>query len=129
MLPVPGEFVPFDQDQIDAEFEALERASASDAAKLEFCMELIEDTPAHENPKPALVRTFDEGFKELRHEKGIYKGRLLYYDPPMTAGEAQELVVLVVFRKQTQKTPNAIVNKAVSRMRLDLAKRKETKKK
>lgn len=75
------ELVPFDEEEIDFEFEALRKSSSIDAAKLDFCIGRLEDVEPNENPSPAVVWTFAEGFKELRHKSGSYKGRLLYYEP------------------------------------------------
>ena len=117
------EFVPFDEEVIEKELDALERASISDLAKLDFCIRRYEQVSAKENPSPALIETFDEGFLELRHIKGNYKGRLLFYMPKLPKG-TEKLVMLVVFRKETQKTPPAMIDLAEKRMRADLAKRK-----
>lgn len=116
--------MPFDEEEIDTEFETLRRSSSVDAAKLEFCVGRVEDVASNVNPSPALIWTFDDGLKELRHENGRYKGRLLFYEPP-TEGEVQELVILAVFRKQTQKTPKSEINKALNRMQADLKRRSE----
>ena len=121
------EFVPFDVETIDAELDALHKASKSDSSKLDFCIRRYQEASPKENPSPALIESFDEGFLELRHVKGDYKGRLLYYVPKLPKG-TEELVMLVVFRKQTQKTPQATVDLAVKRMQADVAKRKEEKK-
>jgi phage-related protein len=121
---VAREFVPYDEEQIDAEYAKLEASSERDAAKLDFVMERIEDTAPNENPSPAVVWTFEEGFKELRHMKGDYKGRLLFYEPTLPKG-TEELVMLVIFRKQTQKTPKGEIAKAVKRMAADIEKRKQ----
>ena len=65
---------------------------------------------------------------ELRHIKGDYKGRLLFYIPKFPKG-TEEMVMLVVFRKQTQKTPQSIVKLAEKRMKADLTKRKQEERK
>ena len=122
------EFVSFEEDAIEEELDALERASSSDLAKLDFCMRRYEQVSPKENPSPALVESFDEGFLELRHIKGDYKGRLLFYVPKVPKG-TEELVMLVVFRKQTQKTPRAMIDLAEKRMKADMAKRNEEEKK
>jgi phage-related protein len=75
-----------------------------------------------------MIESFDEGFKELRHEKGAYKERLLFYEPTVSQG-TNKLVMLVVFRKQTQKTPKAEINKAKKRMAADIKHRKEEEEK
>lgn len=118
------EFVPFNEAVIDDEREALRKSSSVDLAKLDACMVRIEDTSPHENPSPAMIESFAEGFKELRHVKGDYKGRLLFYEPSIPKG-TEDLVMLVVFRKQTQKTPRTVVRTAVERMNGDMRKRKE----
>ena len=121
------EFVPFDEEVIDRELDALEKASSSDLAKLDFCMRRFEQVSPKENPSPALIESFDEGFLELRHIKGDYKGRMLFYMPKVPKG-TEELVILVVFRKQTQKTPQDMVRLAERRMKADLAIRIEKEK-
>lgn len=118
------EFVPFDFDEIGKEFNLLDASSLRDAAKLDFCMKRIEQTSPKENPSPALVWTFADGLKELRHENANYKGRLLFYIPELPSG-SQELVILHVFRKESQKTPRTAIKKALDRMKLDIAKRRE----
>ena len=115
--------MPFDVEEIDVEFDALERSSPIDAAKLQFCMARLEDVNPNDNPSPAIVWTFDEGFKELRHKSGSYKGRLLFYEPKIPAGEADVFVMLRVFRKSTQKTPKSEIKKAIQRMNADRKKR------
>jgi phage-related protein len=120
---MPREFVPFDVKVIDDEFDALRRSSSTDAAKLEFCINHFEEVSPKENPSPAMIESFGEGFKELRHEKGAYKGRLLFYEPNLPKG-TEDLVMLVLFRKQTQKTPGAEIRKALRRMAQDIARRR-----
>jgi phage-related protein len=121
---VAREFVPFDGDAIDAEVEALKATSAIDWAKLAACIERYEEVSPRENPKPAMIESFEEGFLELRHFKGEYKGRLLFYVAKKPKG-TEDLVMLVVFRKQTQKTPKATVALAVKRMKADMERRKQ----
>jgi phage-related protein len=121
------EFVRFDQEVILAEIAALRKADKKDLAKLVYCIERYQDVSPKENPAPAMVESFDEGFLELRHENGAYKGRLLYYVPKVPTA-TEELVMLVVFRKQTWKTPKAMVNLAVKRMKADMERRKEEEK-
>jgi phage-related protein len=125
---MPREFVSFDDDAIEEELDALDKASSSDLAKLDFCMRRYEQVSPKENPSPALVESFDEGFLELRHIRGDYKGRLLFYVPKVPKG-TEELVMLVVFRKQTQKTPQPVINLAEKRMKADVVKRYEKEKK
>ena len=120
---MPREFVPFDEAVIEKELDALEKASSSDLAKLDFCMRRYEMVSTKENPSPASIETFDEGFLEIRHIKGNYKGRLLFYISKLPKG-TEELVMLVVFRKETQKTPQAMIDLAEKRMKADVAKRK-----
>lgn len=120
---MPREFVPFDEDEIEKELDALEKASISDLAKLDYCMRRYEQVNPKDDPSPAFIQSFDEGFLELRHKKGEYKGRLLYYVPRVPKG-TEELVMLVVFRKETQKTPTAMISLAEKRMKADIARRK-----
>ena len=124
MNPVSREFVPYDEAQIDAEFDALRISSPSDAAKLEFCIERCETVSPKENPSPAMIESFDEGFQELRHIRGSDKGRLLFYAPTLPRG-TEEQVMLTVFRKQTQKTPKGTIEQAKRRMAADIERRKK----
>jgi phage-related protein len=124
---MPGKFVPFDEDEIEKELDALEKASSSDLAKLDFCIRRYEQVGAKENPSPALIESFNGGFLELRHMKGNYKGRLLFYMPKVPTG-TEELVMLVVFRKETQRTPQAMIDLAKKRMKSDEDKRNKEEK-
>lgn len=111
-------FVPFDRRTIDRELDDLLRASAKDAAKLDFCVLRYQNVGFGENPSPAAIKQFKEGFLKLRHASGEYKGRLLFYVPNQPRGTS-DLVILTVFRKETQKTPKEIVARAVQRMSKD----------
>jgi phage-related protein len=121
------EFVPFDENVIDQEFEALRKSSSLDLAKLLFCIQRFEQVSPKDDPSPAFIQSFDAGFLELRHKKGEYKGRLLFYAPKAASG-TEELVILVVFRKETQKTPNAMIKLAIKRMKQDLERRQTEEK-
>ena len=90
-------------------------------------MRRYEQVNHKENPSPAFIESFDAGFLELRHIKGNYKGRLLFYVPKAPKG-TEELVMLVVFRKQTQKTPRAMIELAEKRMKVDMARRNDEEK-
>jgi len=114
--------VPFNKEIIDAEFASLRKSSAADVAKLLFCMQRFQTALQGENPSPALIKKFDDGLLELRHEKGQYKGRLLFYKASEPVG-TEENVILVVFRKETQKTPTGVVEIALKRMRDDQLRR------
>lgn len=118
------EFIPFDEAVIDAELDELRRTSAQDAAKLEYCVERYEES-GNANPHPALIKSFDEGFKELRHVKDHYAGRLFYYERTESRiGEEpiQILVILRVFRKGGQDTPARELRTAEARMKLHRSK-------
>ena len=124
---MPREFVPHDEPVIEAEADALKKAAKTDWSKLAYCIERYEEAGPKENPSPAMIEAFGEGFLELRHIKGDYKGRLLFYVPKSPKG-TEDLVMLVVFRKQTQKTPQAMIDLAVRRMKADMERRKEEEK-
>ena len=98
------EFVSFDEAVIDAEYADLAKSSSMDEAALLRCIERYE-TCGRDDPSPALIKSFQEGFKEIRHIKGKYKGRMLFYERPRVQGEKEILVELRVFRKETQETP------------------------
>lgn len=118
------EFVPFDEETIEQEFEALEVSSPDDLAKLEWIMDHFENVPKKDNPSPAMIKKLDDDLYEIRHENGRYKGRLLFYyasEPNST----EDLVILSVFRKETQKTPPGEISKALKRMKQDQERREE----
>lgn len=116
MRPVARQFVPFDEATIDAEFDELARSSVQDETALLRCMERYE-TCGRDGPSPALIKPFSEGFKELRHLKQNYAGRLLFYDRPRERGTDDVLIQLRVFRKEGQDTPMRERRTAEARMK------------
>ena len=105
------EFVPFDEQTILGELRAL---PASDRAKLEALIEHHE-TVGLGNPAPAQVDEYG-GLYRLRHIKAAYQGRLIFFAVERTKG-FERLVILVVYKKQSQRTPAAVIETARRRKR------------
>ncbi|CAN5638846.1 hypothetical protein BH11ARM2_BH11ARM2_25050 [soil metagenome] len=121
---MPKKFVPFDKEVVLKELQNLARSGAKDAAKLDYCTERIEENGLERDNSPALVQYFDDGLIELRHNSGVYKGRMFFYMAEHPAG-TEDLVVLRVFRKETPKTPQREISTAESRMKADRNRRKQ----
>jgi hypothetical protein len=58
-----------------------------------------------------------------RHVKNDYAGRLLFYEPSGVTDGLQELVMLGVFRKEGQETPQRERKTAETRMKDDIDRR------
>jgi hypothetical protein len=102
------EFVLFDENVIEKELGKLKESSKFDLAKLEFCTRYYQQLDPKKVPSPA-INSSDKGNLELRHKKGFYKARLLYCESKVPKG-TEELVMLLVFRKDSQNTPKAMIN-------------------
>ena len=105
------EFVYFDFDIIRSEFAAL---TDKDRAKLLALLEHYRNAGLG-NPSPAQIDDYGEGLYRLRHIKPAYQGRLLFFAIERVAG-FERLVVLTVFKKQSQDVPQNILDRARSRM-------------
>ena len=104
------DFVPFDEEIIQKEFDAL---PATDAAKLGMLMDHYE-TVGLGNPAPVQIDDYGDGLFRLRHIKSAYQGRLIYFTVDRSAGY-ERLVILTVYKKQSQKTPANLIETAKRR--------------
>jgi phage-related protein len=95
-------FKPFDRDTI---VEELEKIDSTGRGKLFWLMAKY----AKGEDAPYKIRKFDEGFSEIRHQDAKYQGRVLFF-------EVGDLIILVAFRKETQKTPRRLIELASQRM-------------
>ena len=106
------EWVYFDFDTIRAEFADL---PTKDRAKLLSLLEHYK-VAGLGNPSPAMIDDYGEGLFRLRHIKSAYQGRLLFFAVERVAGY-ERLVVLTVFKKQSQDVPQNVLDRARSRMK------------
>jgi phage-related protein len=98
-------------ETIKAEFIAL---PDRDEAKLLSLMEHYE-TVGFGNPSPAQIDDYGDGIYRLRHIKPAYQGRLIFFAVERVAG-LEKLVVLTVFKKQSQDVPQNVLDRARVRM-------------
>ncbi len=103
-------FLPFDEGTIQKELDEL---PSKDAAKLVALMNHYEQC-GFGNPSPAQVDDYGDGIYRLRHIKPAYQGRLLFFASIRSSG-FEQLVMLVVYKKQGQKVPQHIVETARKR--------------
>lgn len=104
------EFVPFDADIITKEFDDL---PAKDADK--FAALLVHyQTTGLGNPAPAQVDDYGNGLYRLRHIKSAYQGRLIFFAVDRVEG-FERLVILTVYKKQSQKVPDSVLETAKRR--------------
>jgi len=66
------------------------------------------------NPSPAQVDDYGDGIYRLRHIKPAYQGRLLFFASDRSS-DFEELVMLAVYKKQSQKAPLHVLEKARKR--------------
>jgi phage-related protein len=104
------EFIPFDEDAIQKELDEL---PPKDAAKLAALMNHYEQS-GFGNPSPAQVDDYGDGIYRLRHIKPTYQGRLLFFASGRSS-DFEELVMLVVYKKQSQKAPLHVLETARKR--------------
>ena len=104
------EFIPFDEEIVQKELDAL---PASDAAKLGMLMDHYE-TVGLGNPSPVQIDDYGDGLYRLRHIKPAYQGRLIYFSVDREAG-FERLVILTVYKKQSQKVPTSVIETAKRR--------------
>lgn len=101
----------FDQEVIQAELDEL---PSKDAAKLLAVMEHYRMVGLS-NPAPAMIDDYGDGIKRLRHVSGAYQGRTLFFAVDRTKG-FERLVVLTVFKKESQSVPKRILERARTRI-------------
>jgi len=104
------EFVPFDELIIKKELDAL---PSKDAEKLVALMMHFEKCGLG-NPSPAQIDDYGDGILRIRHIKPAYQGRAIYFASERTYG-FEKLVILLVFKKETQKTPASVLETAKRR--------------
>ncbi len=104
------EWIFYNRKVIQAELDGI---PAKDAAKLTSLMEHYR-TAGLSNPAPALIDDYGGGIKRLRHVKPAYQGRLIFFIVDRTAG-FERLVVLTVYKKQSQDVPQNILDRAKAR--------------
>ncbi|CAN5436866.1 hypothetical protein BH11ARM2_BH11ARM2_31310 [soil metagenome] len=101
----------FDEETIEAEIAALER---SDAIKLLYLLELYR-TCGIQATSPLYIEDYGEGLLLLRHTSGAYKGRC-FFVTTIKRKDFQKCVVLLVYRKESQKADPQAVERARRRM-------------
>ncbi|CAN5553108.1 hypothetical protein BH11ARM2_BH11ARM2_16220 [soil metagenome] len=101
------EWVYFNVETVEAEFLALPN---KDEAKLLSLMEHYV-TAGLGNPSPAQISDYGDGLYRLRHIKSVYQGRLIFFAVERIAG-FERLVVLTVYKKQSQSVPQSVLERA-----------------
>ena len=104
------EFVPFSEEVILREFRALPE---NDRAKLYALIEHYE-TVGLGNPSPVQIDDYGDGIFRLRHIKPAYQGRLIFFTVDKVKN-FERIVILLVYKKETQKTPKSILETARNR--------------
>ena len=104
------EIIPFDEETILRELKML---PDSDRAKLEALIEHYE-MMGFGNPSPAPIDDYGDGLYRLRHIKPAYQGRLIFFAVDSVAG-FERLVILMVYKKQSQKVPANVLETAKRR--------------
>lgn len=104
---VRRDFVPFDEETILRELRTLPNG---DRAKLEALIEHYE-TVGLGNPAPAQVDDYGDGLYRLRHVKPAYQGRLIFFAVDRMKG-FERLIILTVYKKESQKMPTGIIETA-----------------
>ena len=97
---------------IDREVDAL---PAKDAAKLLTLIDHYEACGLGD-PTPVQIDGYGDGIYRLRHVKPAYAGRLLFFPVDRRAGY-ERLIVLLVYKKEGQKTPLHVLEMARRRKR------------
>lgn len=105
------EWVYFDFETIQGEFADL---PDKDRAKLLSLLEHYR-TVGLGNPSPAMIDDYGGGLYRLRHIKPAYQGRLIFFAVERLAG-LERLVILTVYKKQSQDVPQNILERSRSRM-------------
>ena len=114
-MRVVREFNFFDGATISAE---LAKLPVRDRARLIAVMEHYEQV-GHTDPGPAVIDGYGGGIMRIRHARQACQGRALFY---VAASEPnrQDLIVLTVYKKESRRTPVAVLSRA--RMRMELHK-------
>lgn len=105
------EIVPFDDEIIRSELSDL---PIKDRAKLVALIEYYEESQSG-NPYPVQLNVYDHGLIRLRHAKASYQGRAILYIAE-SKKEFQRLVLLVIYKKESNKAPDSILVTAKKRM-------------
>ncbi len=106
------EFVAFDEEVIQSEFASL---PAKDRAKLATLVQHYQSSGLGD-PTPVQIDGYGDGIFRLRHIKPAYAGRLLFFTVDRSAGY-EKLVILLVYKKEGQKTPAHVFETAKRRKR------------
>lgn len=110
----------FDQNVIRKEFESL---PDGERARLVSLMRHYEQA-GFGNPSPAVIDDYGDGIKRLRHVKPAYQGRALFFSAESRTGY-ERLVVLTVFKEESQKVPKHVLARAKERKAVYEAERKD----
>lgn len=105
------EFTFFSFDVIESELQSLQDR---DRAKLISVMEHYEQA-GFGTPYPADIADYGNEIKRIKHSKNAYQGRALFFVSESREGY-QKLVVLTVFKKEANKVPNHVIERARQRM-------------
>jgi phage-related protein len=68
----------------------------------------------NENPSPAQIDEYGGGLYRLRHVKSAYQGRGIFFVVNRKLS-IERLILLVVYKKEGQKTPQRVLNLALRR--------------
>ena len=71
-----------------------------------------------------MIDDYGDGIKRLRHIKSAYQGRVLFFATESRAGY-EKLIVLTVFKKQSQDVPNNVLARARERRTAYEARRRD----
>ena len=104
------EFSFFDEATIVAELNDL---PTRDRAKLVAVMEHYEQVGLGD-PAPAKIDGYGDGLFRIRHASAAYQGRALFC-VALAGPSRQELVVLTVYKKESDAMPKAVLKRALQR--------------
>lgn len=113
------EFEAFDSEIIRAEFRALPIEDESELAAL---MDDYRNAPIRPEP-PIQVQSYVGGIRCLRHRSPHFAGRCLFFVAEASK-DYQRLVIVVIYKKETDQVPPAILRKAIDRKETWLKKNK-----
>src|SRR5947209_1503191 len=99
-------FIPFEPATITEEFRRLD---SPHRAKLMYAMERFQESFIKVAPA-AIKSGYPQGILEIRHQEGVYKGRALFFERT-----SEQLIVLIVYRKESNKTPKRFIGLALNR--------------